>query len=72
MVGREDSVDRLVEANPRRRGLASMVLVAALVAAALENTLTYYVAPLVSELAVLGLAFIVLASARTGIKGARI
>jgi branched-chain amino acid transport system permease protein len=50
----------------------SMVLVAALLAAAVENTLTYYVAPLVSELAVLALAFLVLASARTGSKGATI
>jgi urea transport system permease protein len=50
----------------------SMVLVAALVAAAIENTLTYYVAPLVSELAVLALAFIVLTSARSGSKGVTI
>lgn len=42
----------------------SMVLVAAVVAAALQNTLTFYVTPLVSELAVLVLAFLVLASSR--------
>jgi urea transport system permease protein len=50
----------------------AMVLVAALVAAAVQNTLTFLVAPLISELAVLTLAFLVLASARPGGKGATI